>query len=76
MGLLPRNASGKFKNKVHKNDGKSLRNEASVERRFGQQVRHLEKIVRKAYLNPSEFSFLNYRKTFSHMTTKFSFPGT
>jgi hypothetical protein len=55
--LCPRNKSGKLKNKIHKNDGKELRNEPSTERRFGQELRHLEKIVREAYLNPSGFSF-------------------
>jgi hypothetical protein len=55
--LRPRNASGKLKKKNHKNEGKELRNEPSMERRFGQELRHLEKIVREAYLNPSGFSF-------------------
>jgi hypothetical protein len=54
--LCPRNTSGKLKNKIHKNEGRDLRNEPSMERRFGQELRHLEKIVREAYLNPSGFS--------------------
>jgi hypothetical protein len=55
--LCPRNTSGKLKKKIHKNEGKELRNEPSMERRFGQELRRLEKIVREAVLNPSVFPF-------------------
>lgn len=55
--LCPRNTSGKLKKKIHKNEGKELRNEPSKERRFGQELRHLEKVVREAYLNPGGFRF-------------------